>query len=69
MNNRLIVMIGGIAAVAGAGMATRRLLQKPEIRTRLGLDRQRDQVPHRKSDSYVDMTSADSFPASDPPSF
>jgi hypothetical protein len=39
------------------------MLENPEFRRMIGLDGQ------RRDDELVDMSSEDSFPASDPPSF
>jgi hypothetical protein len=51
--------VGTIAAV----YAVKRLLENPEFRRRIGLDGMSDE------DRITDMSSEDSFPASDPPSF
>jgi hypothetical protein len=48
--------------VFAAAWATKKLMENPEFRRRIGLDKD-------NQDSIVDMSSEDSFPASDPPSF
>lgn len=66
MSRRPLFLIGGLAAVLASAYAVQRLLADPALRRRLGLPEGGDQ-PHYGDD--VDVSSEDSFPASDPPSF
>ncbi len=66
MSRRPLFLVGGLAAVIAAAYAVQRLMADPEIRRRLGLPEQ-GALPHYGDD--VDVSSEDSFPASDPPSY
>ncbi len=63
MNRSAVIVIGAAIGSLAAGFALRRLLEDPEIRRRLGLR------VHSIDPYYIDTSSEDSFPASDPPSF
>ena len=60
--NKGLLVAGSVVGVAAAAWATKKLMENPDFRRRIGLDRDRE-------DYIVDMSSEDSFPASDPPSF
>ena len=64
MNVRPLLVLGSALGVLAAAFAVKRLLEDDDIRDRLGLDQ-----PRRKADGMVDLSSDQSFPASDPPSF
>ena len=61
--NRSLIVAGSAVGVLAAAYGVKKLLENPEIRRRLGLN------GHNHEDRMVDMSSEDSFPASDPPSF
>lgn len=63
MNNRGLIIAGSVVGVFAAAWATKKLLENPEFRKRIGLDKDGD------DERMIDMSSEDSFPASDPPSF
>lgn len=70
-NNRALLVTGGAVALLASAIALRTLLRNPEVR--MWLARLREDPRLRQSasmsDRYVDLSSEDSFPASDPPSF
>ncbi len=68
VDKRALVIVGSAAALLASAWAVRRLLERKDVREKLGLDRNRRQSASM-SDAQVDMSSEDSFPASDPPSF
>lgn len=70
-NNRNLWIAGGAVGVLAAGFAIRILLRRPEIRSWLAhiSDDPRLKQSASMSDRYVDVSSQDSFPASDAPSF
>ncbi len=59
---RGLIIAGSAVGVVAAAWAAKKLLENPEFRRRIGLDGMSD-------DNTIDMSSEDSFPASDPPSF
>ncbi|HWA83855.1 MAG TPA: hypothetical protein VG820_10495 [Fimbriimonadaceae bacterium] len=61
--NKALLVASSVVGVVAAAWATKRLIENPEIRKRFGWDRESDE------NRLVDMSSEDSFPASDPPSF
>lgn len=61
--NRALIVAGSVVGAAAAAFAAKKLLENPEFRRRLGLDR------GLLDDQAVDASSEDSFPASDAPSF
>ena len=60
--NKGLIIAGSVVGVFAAGWAAKRLLENPEFRRRIGLGGPDD-------DKMIDMSSEDSFPASDAPSF
>jgi hypothetical protein len=60
--SRALIVAGSVVGVLAAAWATKKLMENPEFRRRIGLNGSGD-------DRMVDMSSEDSFPASDPPSF
>ena len=64
--SKSLLIVGGIVASVAAAYAASRLLADPETRRRLGIA-EKGVPPHYGDD--VDVSSEDSFPASDPPSF
>ena len=60
--NKGLLIAGSVVGVIAATFAAKKLLENPEFRRKIGLDR-------NGTDNIVDMSSEDSFPASDPPSF
>jgi hypothetical protein len=71
MDKRPLLIAGGAVAAIASGFALRALLRDPSIRRRLGLawEDPRLRQSASMSDKYIDISSQDSFPASDPPSF
>lgn len=61
--NKALLVTGSVVGVLAAAWATKKLIENPDFRRRLGWDRESDES------RLVDMASEDSFPASDPPSF
>ena len=61
--NKTWIVLGSAVGVLAASYAAKKLLENPEIRERLGLNGK------AKDNRLVDISSEDSFPASDPPSF
>jgi hypothetical protein len=66
MDRRPLIVVGGAAALLVSAFVVRRFLADPAMRRRLGLSEGGPQ-PHYGDE--VDVSSEDSFPASDPPSF
>lgn len=66
MNTRPIIVVGAAVGLLASAFAVRKLWENPEVRNRV-----RGMLPegHRIADDQVDISSEDSFPASDPPSF
>jgi hypothetical protein len=60
--NRALIIVGSVVGVFAAAWATKKLLENPEFRRRIGLGAEEE-------DKMIDMSSEDSFPASDAPSF
>ena len=60
--NRGLIVAGSVVGVLAAAWATKKLMENPEFRRRIGWNGAKD-------DNMVDMSSEDSFPASDAPSF
>ena len=60
--NKGLLVAGSVVGVFVAAWATKKLMDNPDFRKRIGLDKTQE-------DSIVDVASEDSFPASDPPSF
>jgi hypothetical protein len=60
--SRALIVAGSVVGVLAAAWATKKLMENPEFRRRIGLN-------GNGEDRMVDMSSEDSFPASDPPSF
>jgi hypothetical protein len=58
-----VLVAGSVFGVVAVAIATKLLLENPELRRRLGLP-SRERVA-----DLVEISSDDSFPASDPPSF
>lgn len=69
MNRNVALGIGGGFAVFAAVVAVRKLLERKDVRDRLGIGDVPLSQSSTWSDASVDMSSEDSFPASDPPSF
>lgn len=70
VNWRPIIVVSAAFGIFASAWAIRKLLQRPDIRQRLGLDKKANMKQSASmSDEYVDVSSEDSFPASDPPSF
>jgi hypothetical protein len=61
MDKRLMIA-GSVVGVAAVAWGAKKLLANPAIRERLGWG-------NGKDNRMIDMSSEDSFPASDPPSF
>ncbi|RYG49395.1 hypothetical protein EON79_01455 [bacterium] len=61
MSRKPALFVAGAVGVVVAAYAVRKLLERDEIRERLGLP--------PLGEKEVDVASSDSFPASDPPSF
>lgn len=61
--NRGLAIAGSVVGTLAAAYACKKLLENPEFRRRIGLDGM------SADDRMTDMSSEDSFPASDPPSF
>ena len=57
------IMAGSVVGVLAAAYTAKRLLENPEFRRRIGWN------GGNNDNHMVDMSSEDSFPASDPPSF
>lgn len=57
-----MIVGGAVVGAAAAVYAAKKMLENPNVRERLGLDKQ-------AQSKLVDLSSEDSFPASDPPSF
>jgi hypothetical protein len=68
IDKRSLVVVGSAFALLASAWAVRRLLERKDVRDKLGLDRNLRQSA-TTSDQQIDMASEDSFPASDPPSF
>jgi hypothetical protein len=68
MNNRPIIVFGSAVGVLISALIVRRLLQDEGFRKRIGVP-SLNQRNASRPDDYVDLSSEDSFPASDPPSF
>jgi hypothetical protein len=68
IDKRSLVVVGSAFALLASAWAVRRLLERKDVRDKLGLDRNLRQSA-TMSDQQIDMASEDSFPASDPPSF
>ena len=66
MDRRPLIAVGGLVAALVAVVAVRRFLEDPTWRKRLGFPEGGPQ-PHYGDE--VDVSSEDSFPASDPSSF
>ena len=71
VDRRALWWTGGAFALLVAGYAVRTLLQRKDLRQKFGLESQRRRLLQSASmtDEHVDLSSEDSFPASDPPSF
>jgi hypothetical protein len=61
--NRALLVVGSAVGALAAAYGIKKMLENPEFRRMIGLD------GHKHDDHLVDMSSEDSFPASDPPSF
>ena len=61
--NKTWIVAGSVVGVLTATWAVKKLMENPEFRRRIGMDKAADDY------HMVDMSSEDSFPASDPPSF
>lgn len=57
------VVVGSVVGVLAAAWAAKKLVENPAVRERLGWNKS------KHDNRMVDMSSEDSFPASDPPSF
>jgi hypothetical protein len=71
MISRPVLVVGGSFALLASAWAVRMLLERGDVREKLGLRRGNNSLRQSASmtDQYVDVSSEDSFPASDPPSF
>ena len=65
MNKRQLLVVSAAVGSLAAAYAIRKLLDNDEVRSRLGLPK--TQAKH--DSDMIDVSSEDSFPASDPPSF
>lgn len=61
--SRALIVAGSAVGILAAAFGIKKLLENPEVRRMIGLDGK------KHDDHLVDMSSEDSFPASDPPSF
>jgi hypothetical protein len=71
VNWKPVLVVAAAFGVLASGWAIRKLLQRRDIRRKLGYsgnDRKLQQTATR-TDRQIDESSEDSFPASDPPSF
>lgn len=69
MNKRALLTVGGAFGLLAAGYAIRELLKRDDVRERLGLKNKKLLQSASMTDKHVDLSSEDSFPASDAPSF
>lgn len=71
MNRRPLIVVASAAALLASAWALRKLLQHPEVLRKLGIKDPNTALRQSASmtDEYVDVSSEDSFPASDAPSF
>lgn len=71
MNRRPLIVVASAAALLASAWALRKLLQHPEVLRKLGIKDPNALLRQSASmtDQYVDVSSEDSFPASDAPSF
>jgi hypothetical protein len=60
--NKGLIIAGSVVGVLTAAWAIKKLLENPDFRRRIGLG-------PAEEDKMIDMSSEDSFPASDAPSF
>jgi hypothetical protein len=69
VDRRVMWWTGGAFALVVAGFAIRKLLERRDMREKFGreADRRRLLQSATMSDEGVDLSSEDSFPASDPP--
>gem|GEM_PF-1974920 len=67
--NRPTLLVGAAFAVLASGWAIRKLMQRRDVRSRFNRSNASLQQSASMTDEYVDMSSEDSFPASDSPSF
>jgi hypothetical protein len=65
MNKRPLIVVTAAIGSLAAAYAVTKLLECPSVRRRLGLP----QNAHGRQSDMIDMSSEDSFPASDSPSF
>lgn len=71
VNWKPVLIVSSAFAVVASAWAIKKLLERPDIRHKLGLDKKKqlEQQAATQTDGYVDVSSEDSFPASDAPSF
>ncbi len=63
MVSRQWLVVGSAIGLLAAAFGIKKLLEEPEVRHRLGLNKSAN------ADEQIEMALEDSFPASDPPSW